>query len=190
VNRGVTRVGRPLLGILLLWSFLFPVFAGEEFEISRLQATRGDPDYLMQAEVQYRFSEPVLEALYSGVPLTLELHLQLRRVGAWIWEPDLLDQRLRYRFRYHALAELYQVTDLQSGSHQEFATLEAALAALGKIRNLPLIEAKRLDPQASYRLSLEASLDIESLPLPLRPMAYITPAWNLSSETAEWLLKP
>ena len=42
----------------------------------------------------------------------------------------------------------------------------------------------------SYVLSVKAQLDIESLPLPLRPMAYITPSWNLASERKQWHLKP
>jgi hypothetical protein len=37
---------------------------------------------------------------------------------------------------------------------------------------------------------LQVSLDIEALPLPMRPMAYLRRDWSISSEPWEWQLKP
>ena len=48
--------------------------------------------------------------------------------------------------------------------------LEPALAALAE----------------PYRAGLSVRLDIESLPLPLRPVAYVTPAWYLESPVYKW----
>lgn len=144
----------------------------------------------MDALIEYNFSDTVHEALVNGVPLVLEVHVQLRRKGAWIWEQDVLDLKLRYQLRYQALAELYQVTDLQSGSQQSFVTQEAALLALGQLRGLTLIKPSELKKGKTYRLSLRTALDVEALPLPLRPTAYLTPSWNLKSEWKEWLLRP
>lgn len=186
IGRG--RRFRGLLGLLLL---LLPVPAlAEDFTITELEAHKVDGVYLMNASIEYRFTEQALEALENGVPLTLEVHIQLRREGAWLWESDLIDVRLRYQIVYRALHGLYRVSDLMSGSQQHFATRQAALSALGRMRDVQLIQADRLTPGESYRLSLRSSLDIEALPLPLRPMAYLSPAWNLSSEWSLWYLKP
>lgn len=178
------------LVVLLLVLLLPGVALAEEFTISGLQAHKEGDTYLMDASIEYRFSEQALEALENGVPLTLEVHIQLRREGAWLWESDLLDVRLRYQIVYQALHGLYRVTDLMSGSQQHFATRQAALTALGSLRNVRLIQADRLTPGERYKLSLRTSLDIEALPLPLRPMAYLSPAWNLSSEWSLWHLEP
>ncbi len=175
----------------LLICLLLPALAvADEFRVSELSAQREGDFFTMRAEVIYDFPKRPLEALQNGVPLTLEVHVQLRRKGAWIWEKDLLDIRLRYQIRYHALASIYQVIDMQSGSQEDFVTLESALAALGEIPEFPLINAERLETGQRYLLSLEVKLDIEALPLPLRSMAYITPSWNLSSEKKKWLLEP
>jgi hypothetical protein len=180
-----------LIGLLL---FLFPlalVAQDEEgFRVSNLKANLINDQYLMDADIQYQLSEKALEALVNGVPLTLEVHLQVRRRGAWIWENDLLDVRLRYQIRYHALAELYQVHDLQSDSQQNFVTRDSALAALGTIRNVPVIKQEKLEAGEVYNMALKTVLDIEALPLPLRPTAYLSPAWNLSSEWRVWPLQP
>ena len=175
----------------LLTFLLFPaLLLASDFRVSELSAKQREGFFVMRAELVYDFPERPLEALQNGVPLTIDVHVQLRREGAWIWEEDLLDIRLRYQIRYHALASIYQVLDLQSGNQQDFVTLESALAALGEIPSFPLISAEELRSDESYVLSLKAELDIEALPLPLRPMAYITPSWNLSSERKTWLLKP
>lgn len=175
---------------LLLTLLLIPTLAlASEFRVSELSARQQDGFFVMRAELVYDFPERPLEALQNGVPLTLEVHVQLRRAGAWIWEKDLLDIRLRYQIRYHALASTYQVMDLQSESLQDFVTLESALAALGEIPAFPLISIEELQADEGYVLSLKAQLDIEALPLPLRPMAYITPSWNLASERKTWHLK-
>lgn len=162
----------------------------QAFEVEGLTAREIEGVYLMEATIRYQFTEEALEALESGVPLTLEVHIQLRREGAWIWESDLVDTRLRYRILYQALHGLYQVTDLASGNQQYFATRNAAFSALGRVRDVQLIQLEKLRRGETYRLSVKSSLDIEALPLPLRPLAYLSPAWNLSSEWSLWLLQP
>jgi len=187
-------------GKLRTWAARFPFLVSllllslpshsEEFLVTDLSAKLVDDTYLMNAEIGYRFSEDVLEALQNGVPITLEMHVQIRREGAWVWTKDLLDFRSRYQIRYHALASVYQVLDLQSGSQQNFATQRSALDALGSIVDLPLVSRANLEPGETYILAVRAKLDTESLPLPLRPAAYVTPSWRLNSEWSEWHLEP
>lgn len=165
-----------------------PVLA-EGFQVETLQAKEVDGVYRVEASIEYAFSDKALEALQSGVPLTLEVHLQLRRKGAWLWTSDLVDKRLRYQIRYQALAEVYQVLNLQSQQKQSFATREVAMNALGTLSNIELVIPDQLAVGVDYNLAMRARLDIESLPLPLRPMAYLSAAWNLTSEWKVWLLK-
>jgi len=187
-------------GKLRTWAARFPFLVsllllslpshGEEFLVTDLSARLVDDTYLMNAEIEYRFSEDVLEALQNGVPITLEMHVQIRRDGAWVWTKDLLDFRSRYQIRYHALASVYQVLDLQSGSQQNFATQRSALDALGSIVDLPLVSRAKLESGETYLLAVRAKLDTESLPLPLRPVAYVTPSWRLNSEWSKWQIQP
>ena len=161
-----------------------------EFTISKAAARLQDGTYVADATVGYEFSPAVLEALENGVPLTVELHVQVRRDGAWVWEPDVVDSRLRSQIRYSPLLGTYQVTNLDTGHHYSFASRDRAIAALGEVKDLTLVRADALDPHETYRVEMRATLDIESLPLPLRPKAYLSPAWNLSSERHRWRLRP
>jgi len=185
---------RPLLRVLLLLIAAQlaarPAHAEGGFVITRATTTLRDERYLLNAQVDYDFSEAVLEALDNGVPLTLQMRIQVRPQEAWIWESSLVDLTQLYLIRYQPLSELYQVTRLPHGPRQSFVTRTAAIATLGEIEGLPLVKRRLLDPGEHYLMHIKVSLDIEALPLPLRPTAYLTPSWNLSSGWTQWPLEP
>jgi hypothetical protein len=160
------------------------------FVITRATTTLKDEEYLLNAQIDYDFSETALEALDNGVPLTIQMRIQVRPQDAWIWERSLVDLTQLYLIRYQPLSELYQVTRLPHGPQQSFVTRTAAIATLGEIEGLPVMRRHLLDPSEHYLMHIKVSLDIEALPLPLRPTAYLTPSWNLSSGWTQWPLEP
>ena len=166
-----------------------PVWASE-IEIERVETRLKDDHYLLDARINYQFSDKALEALDNGVPLTLDLHLKLERLGAWFWEEPIVDTHLRSSIRFHALAETYQVLDHTRNLQHNFVTRDAALSALGEINELSVVDAVQLNAEGIYQIRLKTSLDIEALPLPLRPLAYLQPAWKLSSGWSLWPLEP
>jgi len=162
--------------------------ANQDFRVLTARPRLLDDTWVLDARIDYAFSPPVLEALDHGVPLTLLVQIQVRRQGAWVWEDSLADLRLRYRIRYQPLSATYVVVRLPSDSGRVYLTRETAIAALGDLENLPLLERQRLDPDARYEVHLRALLDIEELPLPLRPTAYLHPSWKQASEWTKWPL--
>jgi hypothetical protein len=178
-----------LLAALLLPGIVLtsaPVAAKEAFRVESV-ATRLDGDTLtMDAHIDYAFSEVALEALDNGVPLTMEVHIQVRRADAWIWEENLLDQRLRYLIRYKPLSQRYLVGRLPESGGRDYVTRDAAISALGDLRGVQLLRKDRLEPGEAYDLHLQATLDIEELPLPLKPIAYLLPSWKLSTGWTKW----
>jgi hypothetical protein len=189
-----------ILGPLKMWLVLTLVLASivnqaalaaDDFNVIDAETRVVDGSVLLSAEIDYGFSERALEALENGVPLTILVHIQVREQGAWIWDESLVDQRLRYRIRYKPLSERYLVSRLpgEEGG-RTFVTRQAAIAALGELDELYLISEKRLDPDRAYEVHLRASLDIEELPLPLRPMAYLRSGWKQSTGWTKWPLTP
>lgn len=160
-----------------------------EFRVDEVTTRLEGETVVLDARIDYRFSAVALEALDNGVPLTLEVHVQLRPADAWVWEDSLVDQRLRYMIRYKPLSERYLVSRLPDTGGRDYVTRDAAIAALGDIRGLDLVSIDRLEPNREYEVHLQASLDVESLPLPLKPMAYLLPSWKLSSGWTKWPLQ-
>ena len=57
---------------------------------------------------------------------------------------------------------------------------------LGRLESIPIIARERLSAGADYAARIRARLDIEALPSPLRPIAYLSPKWRLDSGWFEW----
>jgi len=178
-----------LAGILLLLSPVIPAQAAE-FEIEGVKTYLEEDAYRLDAEIDLALSDQALEALDNGVPLTIELHVRVRREGAWVWEESLYDYQERYRIRFKPLSERYSIHRLSGGEVKSFVTRDAALGDLGSIHGLRLLGQAQLDPDEDYRVHMRVSLDIDELPLPLRPIAYLRPAWKLESRWIRWPLRP
>ena len=174
-----------LPALLLAWA----VFAGN-FRVTQVQTRLVEGTFTLDAQIDYRFSPEALEALNNGVPLTILMQFQVRPRDAWIWDSSVTELQLRYAIRHKPLSDTYEVYRLPGTSGRTFVTPAAAIAALGEIRGLELIEQGRLDPKTAYEVQLKVSLDIEELPLPLRPTAYLSGSWKLASPWTKWPLTP
>jgi len=182
---------RWLILILSLSLTMVPALVlGADFRVKEVETRVEDGTYLLNARIDYRLTPEVLEALENGVPLVMLVHVQVRRSDAWIWEESVLDLQLRYTIRHRPLSDTYEVFRLPGTKGRSFVTREAAIAALGEIRDLHLIDQDRLAPDEAHEVQIKAALDIEELPLPLRPMAYLRPSWNLASGWTKWPLQP
>ncbi len=142
--------------------------------------------YLLDADIDYRFSEPAIEALRNGVCLSLVLTLKVKQENAWWFENLVTDDKISFRICYHALSKLYQIIYENIEPPLNFVSYNALLQSMGSIREFPVVLAFQLSQGERYRASLSVGLDIESLPLPLRPVAYVNPAWHLNSPQYKW----
>jgi hypothetical protein len=188
MKRFSLQSGRRFFWALLLLGL--PLLAVANFEVVQVRTRLDGDNYLLDARIDYGFSDRALEALDNGVPLTLLVQLQVRPAKAWVWTENLTDLAFRYRIRYKPLSESYLVTQLPGRDGHTYVSRDAAIDALGEITDLHLLNHDRLDPETDYELRIRVSLDIEQLPLPLRPMAYLHPAWKQASDWTRWPLTP
>lgn len=183
----------PLAALALsLWCLLgaLPAAAETEFYVRHAETRLADRVYYLDARIQYRFSEEALEALRSGVALTIVLDIDVERRRPYLWNETRAALRQRFQLTHHALSARYILTNLNTGVSSTFATYEAAMDRLGRLKDFPLIDAELIDPDQQYLVELETYLDIESLPAPLRPVAYLNAGWRLSSDTYTCPLTP
>jgi len=179
-----------ILILVVLLGTLTPVSAKDQIRVERVETRLVNGSFVMDAFIDYGLSPDVLDALENGVPLTILIQIQVRRIGAWLWEESRLDLQMRYAIRYKPLSERYEVYRLPGTSGRSFVSRDAAFRALGELEGLDLLNEASLDPDSDYEVQIRASLDIEELPLPLRPTAYLKPSWKLSSGWSKWPLTP
>ena len=158
------------------------------FEVRSASVELRDGVYYLDAWVEYRLSTEAREALNAGVALTLETEVEVQRSRRfWLVDQDA-GLRQGYEVRYPALSERYLVVNLNSGEQSSYATLSSALNSLGRITELPLIDASLLDSESNYEIRIRAVLSTEDIPGPLRLLAFWRRDWSLESEWYTWLL--
>ena len=159
------------------------------FEVRSASTALVDNIHTLDARLQLVLSSEALHALNSGVPLTIEVQLKLLRQRRFYL--DAVDARLAVRFEleYRAISQRYIVRNLSSGEQNSFATLYAALNMLGRIEDLPIIDAALLAPDRQYRVRLRALLSTEQYSAPLRLVFFWRSEWQLKSEWYEWTLE-
>ena len=145
---------------------------------------------VIDADVDFLFSADALEAMRSGVALIIDVDFRIKRLRRYIWDPSILNLSRRYRIERHTLTDRYVITDLVTDERRIHDTIDAAVRDLGRIREIPIAEETQLDTALDYRFGIRARLDLESLPPPLRPIAYISPSWRMSSGWYQWTLTP
>lgn len=177
--------------IVLLLCLALGVQAGEHgIFIKEANLTTRDGEAVVSADVKYNFDSAALEALENGVPLTLLIELTLQRERPYWFDETIIEEQRRIQIRYHPLAKSYLLADQSSGAVQSFASFSAVKDTLSRIRGWRLQNADQLEKGQTYQARLSLRLDIESLPLPLRAVAYLSPEWHHASPVLSWRVKP
>jgi hypothetical protein len=144
---------------------------------------------VLDARLQLVLSDDALDALNSGVPLTIELNVEVIRIRRFLPDSLSAELALRYELEYRPLSQRYIVRNRNSGEQESFATLYSALNDLGRIQELPLVDDSLLDPDSDYRMRLQAVLSTQQYPAPLRILFFWRDQWKLKSEWHEWPLE-
>ena len=166
-----------------------PVERAGYFEVRSASTELVDGVYVLDARLQLVLSSDALKALNSGVPLTIELQMQVIRSRRFYL--DALDAELAFRFEleYRPISQRYIVRNLNTGNQDSFATLYSALNNLGRVQRLPVIDETLLVPDRDYRVRLRALLATEQYSAPLRLLFFWRDEWQLKSDWYEWTLE-
>lgn len=186
-TRGIAVVVLTLMAVVGLAQD--PIVREGYFEVRSAETALNEGVHVLDSRLQLVLSSEALEALNNGVPLTIELQMQVIRVRRFYM--DALDAELAIRFEleYRPLSQRYIVRNLNSGHQDSFATLYSALNNLGRISGLPVIDDALLAPDKPYRIRVRAMLQTQQYPAPLRLLIFWRSQWQLQSEWYEWTLE-
>jgi len=181
--------GLLLSGLLACVSFAFAQDEVERhgyFNVRSASTTLVNGVQELDARLQLILSEDALNALGSGVPLTIELNVEVIRVRRFMLDAVDAELSLRYELEYRPLSQRYIVRNINSGDQDSFATLFSALNNLGRIQRLPIIDDSLLLPGSRYRIRLRALLSTRQYSAPLRLLFFWRDEWQLKSDWYEW----
>ncbi len=181
--------------LVLFAAILQPGQAQEEieragyFEVRSASTREFAGVHMLDSRLQLVLSSEALDALSSGVPLVIELQLELIRNRRMWWDDLEAELSVRFELEYRPLSQRYIVRNINSGDQESFATLYSALNNLGRVQGLPVIDDALLEPGREYRVRLRAMLQTQQYPAPLRLLFFWRSEWQLQSEWFEWLLE-
>ena len=190
-KRIAVMIATGLLTVLAMasaWSQENPDRAGY-FDVRSATLTLVDGVQELDARLQLVLSAEALNALNSGITLTIELELEVIRVRRFLPDDGEATLTVRYELEYRPLSQRYIVSNTNSGDQDSFATLYSALNNLGRIQSLPVIDDAVLDPDGRYRIRLRARLSTRQYSAALRFIFFWRSEWDLKSEWFEWPLE-
>jgi hypothetical protein len=188
--RAVARRLRVPVAALVLLGLPVATMAANEFDVRTANIRLDDGAWTLTARIDYRLTEEAVEALGSGVTLTFQVETSVSRVRRWWLDPEVISIRRDWQLSWDPLSKRFVVRDPDDREPTSHATLFGALNALGRVQDLLIADASRLDADATYDVAVRAVLDQQTLPGPLQVLAFWDGGFSLESDWYEWTTSP
>jgi hypothetical protein len=159
------------------------------FTVQTAYSEQIDTVHYLNADIDFQLSAAALKALESSLPLTVKVEIEIFRDRRLLWAETVARLEHVDQIAYHPLTQRYLVRELATGEVESFASYRAAIARLGQVSDVPLIDAGLLDPKGSYRVRIRAVLDLSEYAAPLRVYASLWDSWTTVSDWYEWRLQ-
>ena len=157
-------------------------------EINHIKGVVDNTMFLVDADITYHLSRETRNALEHGIPLEFDVEFRIKKVRKWIWDEIIASKKIGFRVEYQPLSGYYLVTQTNTVHRHQFRQLREVLEFIGDINSFPLIGTDMILENKNYKAQIKAGLNIQALPAPLRPLAYISSDWQLSSPWQTWTI--
>jgi Domain of unknown function (DUF4390) len=144
--------------------------------------------YQLFAKVIYPDSDAIRAALKDGVTLEFDLDVVVSRERRYWFDGDVAQFTLRRELSYNTVSERFLMRDAPDGEQSSFASLEAALDALGNVEAWPILVQPQVVSRGRYRVAVRAGIRRGSLADSLRTLLFWTDDWHRESEWYSWSL--
>ena len=160
------------------------------FEVRSADLQLKDGVYHLNAHVELPVSDAVRRGLAEGVPLTMELDLDIERVRQLLPNSRVAELTQRYHLQYNAVSARYILRNDNSGQQQSLSTIEAAIEQLSEVRGLPVLDKALITADRRYEANVRAKIDYANVPFSLRVLMFWVNDWHRESDWYTWTLQP
>src|ERR1700682_5414133 len=173
-HAGAVRCGAALMiAVALLAEIPCPMPARAEGLEGRFEARSADLElkdgvYHLNARIDLPVGDAERRGLAEGVPLSLELDLDIERVRQLLPNSRVAELTQRYHLQYNAVSARYILRNDNSGQQQSLSTVDSALEQLSEVRGLPVLDKALISADRRYEASVRARIDYGSVPFRVR----------------------
>lgn len=178
------------VALVLAWQAFSPALA-QSPQLQQLTLQRTSEALYLSARMGLEPTSEVEDALYKGVPLYFVWHADVYRYR-WYWTDKRVASATRtLRLAYQPLTRRWRmsvsndaaassgVASLQYALHQNFDSLNEALAGVGRVVRWKVTDANRLEPGVDHEVDFSFRLDLSLLPRPFQIGMGNQPAWTV-----------
>ena len=176
------------ISLLFLLSCIFNLTYAKSINIKSTHAYTENTTYYLDAQFNFELTEEADKALRHGIALEIHTDFQLRLKREWLWDKTIIEKKIIYKLEHRPLTNNFLTINLNTGLRNSYSNLDAALNYITTVSKMKLFDQNILQKDKVYLARIKIFLDIGSLPPPLRPQAYFSPKWDMSSEWFKWKL--
>jgi hypothetical protein len=160
------------------------------FEVRSADLQLKDGVYHLNAHMDLPVSDAVRRGLAEGVPLTIEVDLDIERVRQLLPNSRVAELTQRYHLQYNAVSAHYVLRNDNSGQQESLSTVDAAIEQLSEVRGLPVLDKALITVGRRYEANVRAKVDYGSVPFSLRVVMFWVNDWHRESDWYTWTLQP
>jgi hypothetical protein len=176
--------------VLLLARPLHAEGLAGRFEIRSADLELKDGVYHLNARIDLPISEAVRRGLVEGVPLSLEVDLDIERVRQLLPNSSVAELTQRYRLQYNAVSARYILRNENSGQQESLGTVDEAIAHLSEVHSLPALDKALIAADRRYEGRVRAKIDFGTVPFTLRLLMFWVSDWHRDSDWYAWTFQP
>ena len=160
------------------------------FEVRSADLQLKDGVYHLNAHMDLPVSEAVRRGLAEGVPLTIELDLEIERVRQLLPNSRVAELTQRYHLQYNAVSARYILRNENSGQQESLSTIDAAIEQLSEVRGLPVLDKALLSRRPPLRGQRARQARLRHGAVQLRVLMFWVNDWHRESDWYTWTLQP
>ena len=148
--------------------------------LHELVLTHTDHEVLLYIHLQGGFHRELLEAIESGIPITVAYYIKLyRKRGLW-FDEEVLSKTIKHIVKYDTLKKQYRVSEVNGLFSSIKVTKHGPTMVrwMSEIEGQPLIPFHLLQPGEEYYVEAMADLKAVKSPFPLSHMPFLASLWD------------
>jgi Domain of unknown function (DUF4390) len=192
--RRLSAVCAPLVMVLLAMALMVQPLRADglqgRFEVRSADLELKDGVYHLNARLDLPMSDAVRRGLAEGVPLSLELDLDIKRVRQLLPNSSVAELTQHYHLQYNAVSARYILRNDNSGQQESLGTIDEAVEHLSEVHSLPALDKALIARDRRYEANVRAKIDFGSVPFTMRLLMFWVSDWHRESDWYAWTFQP
>ncbi|MFQ5671885.1 MAG: DUF4390 domain-containing protein [Nitrospinales bacterium] len=133
------------------------------------------------------FTEDIMEAIDSGIPMTFTYTIELRKISS-LWIDSLVNTNVvSNTVQYDSLKKVYRISFSSKNGQSKIVThdINRLRELMLNLRDVPIASLKKLNPEQRYYVRVKADLETDRFWFPFNYIFFFVPFNDVKTAWAE-----